>query len=838
MEPLERLLRLLPSVKKSGKGYSAKCPGHDDQNASLSISTGEDGCVLLKCHAGCEAKQIVSAVGLSLADLFPKSSKKKGGGGNKASRKPFEHSNSSGLTLAEYSLSKRISVDFLRSIVASDVKYLGSNAVRFEYKDAKGDLLAVRFRLGMTGDRFRWRRSDKVQPYGLWLLERAKAKGFITLCEGDSDTQTLWFHEEPALGFPGADTWQETWAEYLTDIPTIYTYFEPDQGGEAVKKWLSKSKIQERVQLLNLGEYKDPSALYLANPEHFPERWRAILAAAVPFVDVQQAERNQAAEEAYVLAKELLDDPKLLDRIGKTMQARGYAGDLKPPKLAYVGMTSRLLERLQNQAFVSASGAGKNRTVDAAAELMPAEALYLEKAGSARALIYTDEDFQHRVIIVAEADSIPEDGAAASAIRSLAADNYMAYDVVEKNSKTNKWETCHIVKPGPTGLMTTSTRSLGPQMSTRMLEISLPDDKEQTRAVMKAHARSVQPGQDKQEDLTPYLALQRWLTLAGVHQVAVPFADILATLVPPHAVRMRRDFRQLLTCIQAVALLHQRQRSKSREGWIVATIDDYAQARTLLAPIFDTILSEGVTPAIRQTVAAVAPTEEVTEAELAQRLNLSKSTVHYRVHRALAGGWLVNNEKRERHPAKLARGVPLPEESSALPSPETVKKEFECSNHQNGFEQGFEPFEHPKTAENPETSGDPFECSNQNGEGIYPPSPPDSYEKTWEQASCRFCEKPGCVLTPGGWTCRLSEEDRQRWSQKAGAEEAEAARMAEGERRGMREEADNGPQPEQATCWSCGKRGCALTPWGWHCKLSEEDKKRWAARQGEWEADL
>src|SRR5262245_60659061 len=775
MDPLERILSLLPSAKKSGKGYSAKCPGHDDQQASLSISTGEDGRVLLTCHAGCDVKQIVSAVRLKLSDLFPKK-RQKGGSGHQPPPKGFEPSNTPGLTLKEYSLSKRLSVDFLQTLGLSEVVYNGSRAVRFEYKNKDGTLIAVRFRIGMVGERFRWRSGDKVQLYGLWRLETAKAKGYVTLNEGEIDTQTLWCHEEPALGFPGANTWQETWADYLVDIPTIYINVEPDKGGDTVKEWLSRSKIRERVRLLNLGEYKDPSALFLADPEHFLERWRAILAAAVPFVEVQQQERNQAAEEAYGLAKELLYDPELLDRIGKTMQARGYAGDLNPPKLAYIGMTSRLLERPQNQAFVSSSGAGKNRTVDAAAELMPPEALYLEKAGSARALIYTDEDFQHRVVIVAEADSIPEDGPAASAIRSLAADGFMAYDVVEKNSKTNKWETRHIVKPGPTGLMTTSTRSLGPQMSTRMLEIPLPDDKEQTRAVMKAHARSVQPGQDKQEDLTPYLALQRWLTLAGVHRVAVPFADGLADLVPPHAVRMRRDFRQLLTCVQAIALLYQCQRSKSHEGWIVATINDYAQARTLLAPIFDTILSEGVTPTIRQTVVAVAPTEEVTEAELALRLNLSKSTVHYRVHRALAGGWLVNNEKRERHPAKLARGVPLPEESSALPSLEAVKKELEGSNNQNGFGQGFEPFEHHKTAENTETSEEVFGGSNGKGEDIYPPPP--YREETSETESgadahpfngnkvhqtCPHCHKPACVLTPWQWLCRLSPEDRKRW---------------------------------------------------------------------------
>lgn len=49
----------------------AKCPSHDDRKASLSITEGKEGRALLKCHAGCETKRIVSDLGLTLADLFP-----------------------------------------------------------------------------------------------------------------------------------------------------------------------------------------------------------------------------------------------------------------------------------------------------------------------------------------------------------------------------------------------------------------------------------------------------------------------------------------------------------------------------------------------------------------------------------------------------------------------------------------------------------------------------------------------------------------------------------------------------------------------------------------------
>ena len=72
MTPVELLLSKLPHVKPCGKGWSARCPAHDDRRASLSIAEGEDGTALAKCHAGCATSAIVETLGLKLADLFPR----------------------------------------------------------------------------------------------------------------------------------------------------------------------------------------------------------------------------------------------------------------------------------------------------------------------------------------------------------------------------------------------------------------------------------------------------------------------------------------------------------------------------------------------------------------------------------------------------------------------------------------------------------------------------------------------------------------------------------------------------------------------------------------------
>ena len=71
---IAEFLNHFQGVKKTGNGWLARCPAHDDKQASLSISIGEDGRILLKCFAGCDVQSIVNALGLEMRDLFNKES--------------------------------------------------------------------------------------------------------------------------------------------------------------------------------------------------------------------------------------------------------------------------------------------------------------------------------------------------------------------------------------------------------------------------------------------------------------------------------------------------------------------------------------------------------------------------------------------------------------------------------------------------------------------------------------------------------------------------------------------------------------------------------------------
>ena len=61
--PVKGILDRLQNVRPNGNGRTALCPAHDDRNNSLSVGEGSDGRVLLKCFAGCDASEIVTALG-------------------------------------------------------------------------------------------------------------------------------------------------------------------------------------------------------------------------------------------------------------------------------------------------------------------------------------------------------------------------------------------------------------------------------------------------------------------------------------------------------------------------------------------------------------------------------------------------------------------------------------------------------------------------------------------------------------------------------------------------------------------------------------------------------
>ncbi len=70
--PLAMVLDRLDGVRRAGRDWVARCPAHSDRSPSLAVGVSDQHAVLLHCFAGCAAIDVVHAIGLRMADLYPR----------------------------------------------------------------------------------------------------------------------------------------------------------------------------------------------------------------------------------------------------------------------------------------------------------------------------------------------------------------------------------------------------------------------------------------------------------------------------------------------------------------------------------------------------------------------------------------------------------------------------------------------------------------------------------------------------------------------------------------------------------------------------------------------
>jgi putative DNA primase/helicase len=188
----------LNAVKRTGSGWEARCPTHEDRKASLSITEGDGGQILLHCHAGCATESIVAELGLTMADLFPDD--------GQAGRPEF--------------------------------------VATYDYVDEAGVLL---FQVLRRSDKqFRQRRPD---GYGGWVwklgsarrvlyrlpevLAAIKAGRTIDVVEGEKDVHALEAVGEVATCNPmgaGPNKWRDSYSEALRGANAMIVQDRDDKG--------------------------------------------------------------------------------------------------------------------------------------------------------------------------------------------------------------------------------------------------------------------------------------------------------------------------------------------------------------------------------------------------------------------------------------------------------------------------------------------------------------------------------------------------------------------------------------------------------------------------------
>jgi DNA-binding transcriptional ArsR family regulator len=313
-------------------------------------------------------------------------------------------------------------------------------------------------------------------------------------------------------------------------------------------------------------------------------------------------------------------------------------------------------------------------------------------------------------------------------MRSLLSEGRVRYETVEKTSEGMKPRL--IEREGPTGLIVTTTAvKLHPENETRLLSLTVTDTQDQTRAVMAALAEEA----DKAAlNFESWHAFQVWLEGAE-HRVSIPYAKILADLIPPVAVRLRRDFGAVLNLIRAHAVLHQASRDRDAEGRIIATIEeDYAAVRELVADLVSEGIEVTVPKTVRETVEAVkilreqSKGEPVTVAELARKLKLDRSAVSRRARNAKDRGYLRDLEDNLRKPSRLVLGDDLPDDVQILPKPEEVRASMQERASSNARPDGAQ-----EPHRNGQNSDDAYKACNRARvqEGIKYPPPPSGNEQ-------------------------------------------------------------------------------------------------------------
>lgn len=252
----------LERVKQVGeREYLAACPlgthgkGRGDVNPSLSLTETPDGELLVKCHAGCDSREVLQEL-------------RRLAGKERAARSAQR----SGLTVSEYARAKRLDMNLLKAWHVSDALYDGKPVVKIEYRAVDGALLATQYRLALEkGDsdcRFRWRRGDSAQVYGLWRVPEFDSRE-VWCVEGVSDAHTCWSAGVQALALPSASGkrlapifWQ-----HAERFERVYLCFDSDSAGAGLLQAMVDAcpeALQERVRIVQLpAGVKDVSDVWI-----------------------------------------------------------------------------------------------------------------------------------------------------------------------------------------------------------------------------------------------------------------------------------------------------------------------------------------------------------------------------------------------------------------------------------------------------------------------------------------------------------------------------------------------------------------------------------------------
>jgi len=280
-------------------------------------------------------------------------------------------------------------------------------------------------------------------------------------------------------------------------------------------------------------------------------------------IEAEKAAKEKSVElndEDTKAALDLLQDPKLLDRIERDFERCGVVGEGTNKLVGYLAGVSRKLDAPLAIVIQSTSAAGKSALMDAVLAFIPEEDRTKYSAMTGQSLFYMGEtDLQHRVLAIVE-----EEGAstASYALKLLQSEGELTIASTGKDPESGELKTQEYSVKGPVMIMLTTTAiDIDEELLNRCVVLTVDEGREQTRAI---HAI-----QRRKRTLSGLLAKADKESVLEVHQNAQRLLAPLAVVNPygekltfvDDRTRTRRDHEKYLTLIDSIALLHQHQRA-------------------------------------------------------------------------------------------------------------------------------------------------------------------------------------------------------------------------------------------------------------------------------------
>jgi hypothetical protein len=331
---LDVLLDCLKNKRKQGDYWMASCPAHADDDPSLSIKLSESGNILLHCFAGCDTDSIVQSLDLDIGVLFPNTEEKKTG--SVVSHK---------VTLNSLARHVGLEQSFLTDLGLSRM----NGGVGVPYYDQKNNLLYYKQRVALSGkSKYRYPPGSKATPYGLWRLSDAAKKRALCIVEGESDCWTLWNHNIPALGVPGASSFKVITSDHLENVDQIFVVQEDDEAGErfqlALGQHLREIGYRGKIRIVQMKDAKDPNELFKLKNGEFRQSFRAACSKSRPWngdfikdmvcvmSEVEEAEGIDFIWKPYI-PRGVLTIASGMPGVGKSSLAYMLAADLSSGKI-------------------------------------------------------------------------------------------------------------------------------------------------------------------------------------------------------------------------------------------------------------------------------------------------------------------------------------------------------------------------------------------------------------------------------------------------------------------------------------------------------------------------